>query len=151
PTGYSLDDEEWNAVAEIVRRHAQRAPLAFLVDDAYAKFGTKASQAWLKHVERMVDPALVLVAWTASKSFAQYGARVGALVAVHRDPRERERIRSALGFSCRGTWSNCNHLGQLAITALLTEKALKARADVERAGLIRLLGERVLAFNREAA
>jgi aromatic-amino-acid transaminase len=151
PTGYSLDDAEWSSVAEIVRRHAQRAPLVFLVDDAYAKFGSTTSQSWLNHVERMLDPALVLVAWTASKSFAQYGARVGALVAVHPDAKERERIHSALGFSCRGTWSNCNHLGLLAITDLLSEPALKARADAERAKLIRLLDERVSVFNREAA
>ncbi len=149
PTGYSLDDEEWSAVAEIVRRHAQKAPLAFLLDDAYAKFGAKSSQSWLNHVEKMVDPALVLVAWTASKSFAQYGARVGALVAVHPDAKERERIQNALGFSCRGTWSNCNHLGLLAITDLLSEPALKARADAERAKLVKLLDERVTAFNRE--
>lgn len=151
PTGYSLDDSEWRAVAEIVRRHAQKAPVAFLVDDAYAKFGSTASQSWLAHVERMLDPALVLVAWTASKSFAQYGARVGALVAVHPDAQERARIHNALGFSCRGTWSNCNHLGLLAITDLLSEPALKARADAERAKLTALLGERVSAFNHEAA
>jgi len=151
PTGYSLGDAEWSAVAEIVRRHAQRAPVAFLVDDAYARFGSNESQSWLAHVEPMLDPALVLVAWTASKSFAQYGARVGALVAVHPDAKERERIHNALGFSCRGTWSNCNHLGLLAITDLLSEPTLKARADGERAKLVRLLGERVGVFNREAA
>jgi aromatic-amino-acid transaminase len=150
PTGYSLDESEWSAVADVVRRHAETAPLAFLVDDAYAKFGSKGSQRWLAHVERMLDPAVMLVAWTASKSFAQYGARVGALVAVHPDEAERRRIQSALGFSCRGTWSNCNHLGLLAITDLLSEPTLKARADAERARLIRLLDERVAAFNAEA-
>lgn len=151
PTGYSLDETEWSAVADVVRRHGDKAPLAFLVDDAYAKFGSKASQSWLAHVEHMLDPVVVLVAWTASKSFAQYGARVGALVAVHPDADERRRIQNALGFSCRGTWSNCNHLGLLAITDLLSEPSLKARADAERARLVRLLDERVTAFNGEAA
>jgi aromatic-amino-acid transaminase len=99
----------------------------------------------------MIDPAVLLVAWTASKSFAQYGSRIGALVAVHSDPSQRESIRAALGFSCRGTWSNCNHLGQLAITTLLVDKELRARADREREVLIRLLGERVTAFHRETA
>ena len=98
----------------------------------------------------MLGPAVVLVAWTASKSFAQYGARVGALVALHTEADERKRIESALGFSCRGTWSNCNHLGLLAITDLLSEPALKARADAERERLIRLLDERVAIYNSEA-
>ncbi len=151
PTGYSLDDEEWTAVSEIVRRASELGPLAFLIDFAYARFGSRASQGWTRHVARMIDPAVVLVAWSASKSFAQYGSRVGALVATHPDREERERIRSALAFSCRGTWSNCNHLGLLAITDLLSEPTQRAKADSERARLIALLDERVSAFNREAS
>ncbi len=151
PTGYSLDADEWAGVAEIVRRAGERGPVAFLLDDAYARFGTAASQGWVEHAERMTDSAVVLVAWTASKSFAQYGARVGALVALHSDARQREAIRAALGFSCRGTWSNCNHLGQLAITALLVDRELRARADAEREVLLQLLRGRVDAFHCEAA
>ena len=93
----------------------------------------------------------MLVAWSASKSFAQYGARVGALLATTPDAAERTRIGNALSFACRGTWSNCNHLGLLAIAELLSEPALRTRADSERAHLIRLLDERVAVFNREAA
>jgi aromatic-amino-acid transaminase len=151
PTGYSLDADEWSGVADIVRRAGEAAPVAFLLDHAYARFGTAESRVWVEHAERMSESAAVLVAWTASKSFAQYGARVGALVAVHPEPKQREAIRAALGFSCRGTWSNCNHLGQLAITTLLVDRELRARAERERDGLVRLLRERVDAFHREAA
>ena len=151
PTGYSLDEREWAALAEIVRRHGEHAPVTLLVDLAYARFAPASAQSWIKHAERVLERCTLLVAWTASKSFAQYGARVGALVALQRDPTERTRISNALGFSCRGTWSNCNHLGLLAIADLLTEPALRARADLEREHLIRLLDERVAVFNREAA
>jgi len=151
PTGYSLDEREWEAVAGIVQRAGERAPVALLVDLAYARFGSKASQGWTRHVPSMSSTATVLVAWSASKSFAQYGARVGALLATSTDAAERTRIANALSFACRGTWSNCNHLGLLAIAELLSEPALHARADKERAHLIRLLDERVAAFNREAA
>lgn len=151
PTGYSLDDAEWSAVADVVRSAAQKGPVALLIDFAYARFGSKASQGWTRHVARIMDPAVVLVAWSASKSFAQYGARVGALVATHPDQDERVRIQNALAFSCRGTWSNCNHLGLLAITDLLSEPAQRAKADLERAHLVALLDERVRVFNREAA
>jgi aromatic-amino-acid transaminase len=150
PTGYSLDEREWEAVAGIVQRVGERAPLVLLVDLAYARFGSKASQSWTRCVPRMAAAATVLVAWSASKSFAQYGARVGALLATQPDAAERTRIGSALSFACRGTWSNCNHLGLLAIAELLSEPALRARADTERERLIRLLDERVAAFNREA-
>lgn len=150
PTGYSLDDAEWSAVADVLRSAGEKGPVAFLLDHAYARFGTEASHGWVRHAERILDSATLLVAWTASKSFAQYGARVGALVAVHPGASQRESIRAAFGFSCRGTWSNCNHLGQLAITSLLVDSELRARAQRERGTLIGLIRDRADAFNREA-
>ena len=147
PTGYSLDEAEWEAVAEIVRDAGRRGPVAFLLDHAYAKFGDEASNRWIDHIPRMLESATVLVGWTVSKSFALYGARVGALVALHRDASERERVSNALGFSCRATWSNCNHLGLLAATELLTDPDLRQRADAERAAMVSLLDERVAVFN----
>jgi len=151
PTGYSLDADEWRDVAEVVRRAGERAPVALLLDMAYARFGASGSEGWIAQADRVLETATLLVAWTASKSFAQYGARVGALVAVHPDAAERARIQNALAFACRGTWSNCNHGGQLAIAELLTDANLAAKVGVERAHLVRLLDERVQAFNREAA
>jgi aspartate/tyrosine/aromatic aminotransferase len=91
--------------------------------------------------------ATILCAWTASKAYAQYGARIGALVAIDSDPEERQRIKNALAYSCRGTWSNCNHLGMLAITELIEDPGLRARSDQEREGLRALLQERVHVFN----
>ena len=150
PTGYSLDESEWNDVVRIVRAASERAPVALLVDHAYAKFGGPGSERWVEHVAKLAGEALLLVAWTASKSFTQYGARVGALVAVHPDAAVRKRIGNALSYSCRGTWSNCNHAGMLAIGSILDDAALRARADAERARLVQLLEERVHAFNGAA-
>lgn len=150
PTGYSLDADEWSGVAEIVVRHAQRAPLTFLLDLAYLRFGSL-STPWLPALEAMSGSAQVLVAWTASKAFAQYGARIGALLAPNASPGPRQEIQNALGFACRGTWSNCNHLGMLAVTELLENPELRAKAELERERLRDLLGERVLAFNVAAA
>ena len=150
PTGYSLDDGEWQAVAASVRRAGERAPVALLIDLAYARFAATECD-WQKHLLPVLDTATLLVAWSASKSFAQYGARIGALLGVHRDAGERQRLANAFAFGCRGTWSNCNHLGQLAVAALLTEPSQKARADADRARLIALLHERVAVWNREAA
>lgn len=150
PTGYSLDEREWTEVARITRAAGAKAPVAFLVDMAYARFGTAELQRWQRHVEPVVETCTVLTAWTGSKSLAQYGARIGALVAASSDAGERERIRNALAYACRGTWSNCNHLGILAAVELLTKPALKAAVDEERQRLVALLDERVAVFNREA-
>lgn len=150
PTGYSLDAAEWRAVAAAVRSAGERAPVTLLVDLAYSRFAA-ASADWVTAIAPVLDTATLLVAWSASKSFAQYGARIGAVLATHRDPEQQQRMRAAFSFGCRGTWSNCNHLGQIAITGLLSDAAMKARADQDRARLIGLLHERVAAWNAAAA
>jgi aromatic-amino-acid transaminase len=149
PTGYSLDDREWDAIAGIVQRAGERAPVTVLVDMAYARFAANPCD-WTKHAGRMLSSATVLVAWSGSKSFAQYGARIGAVLATHRDADERKHLANAFSFGCRGTWSNCNHAGQVAVAELLTDPIHRTRIDAERHGLIRLLDERVAVWNREA-
>lgn len=150
PTGYSLNDDEWRAVADILERAGRAAPVSLLVDLAYARYGGPDSRSWVRHFERMVETSDLLVAWTASKSFTQYGARVGALIATVGDDDERRRVSNALSYSCRGTWSNCNHLGLLAITELLVDPERRARVDEQRERLRGLLDDRVAQFNRLA-
>ena len=151
PTGYTLSADEWRRVAEAVGEAGQRGPVTVLIDAAYMAFGGASATSWVGAVPSLLEHATVLVAWTASKSFAQYGARVGALIGLHRDPLELEQMGNALGYSCRATWSNCNHLGQLAVTELLTDADLIKRASAERAQLASLLQERVDAFNHHAS
>lgn len=151
PTGYSLDDKDWTSLAASLRTASRRGSVALCVDLAYARFGAAPPNHWVRHVQPLIGEIQLLAAWTASKTFAQYGARVGALVATHPGADERLRLKSALSFSCRGTWSNCNHGGMLAVTELLENAALRARADTERERLRALLNERVAAFNRAAA
>jgi len=150
PTGYSLDEGEWKAVTDALNKVGAKAPVALLIDLAYARYGAAGSERWVEWIEPVLESCTLLVAWSASKGFAQYGSRVGALLAAARNEDELTDIANALAFSCRGTWSNCNHLGILAVTRLLTDDTLRARADAGRAQLKALLDERVAVFNREA-
>lgn len=150
PTGYSLDRTEWRRVSETVARAGERGPVTVLVDAAYMEFGGAAARSWIDALPGLMRNATVLVAWTASKSLAQYGARVGALVGLHRDAGERTQIENALGYTCRSTWSNCNHLGQLAVTELLTDPELAGRVAAERSELAALLSDRIDVFNEHA-
>lgn len=151
PTGYSFDDDEWRAIVEIVGRAAARGPIALVLDIAYARYGATDLSHVLDPVLELAGKALIMFAWSASKSFTEYGQRVGALVAVCPDPVERQRIQSALSYSCRGTWSNCNAGGMAAITRVLTDPELRARVDRERAGLKALLDRRVARWNELAS
>ena len=151
PTGYSLDEHDWGALAGVLAEASERQRLTVLVDLAYARYGSGDPRAWARHLEPLLGRATLLVAWSASKAFTQYGARVGACVALEAEAEERERVRSAMGAYCRGSWSNCNHLGMLAVSECLRDAELAVRIERERAGLRSLLADRALAFTRLAA
>lgn len=150
PTGYSFDDEEWERVVSVIERESARGPIALVLDVAYARYGAADLSRMVEQVTRLSGKAMLLFAWSSSKSFAQYGLRVGALCAVTSDPKERARVQNALTFSCRGTWSNCNAAGMSAITRVLTEPELRAAVDGERSALKSILDRRVARWNELA-
>jgi aromatic-amino-acid transaminase len=150
PTGYSLDERDWRELAQVLSEAAERQRLTVLLDLAYARYGAGDPRAWLRHLVPLLGGATLLAAWSASKAFLQYGARVGACVALEADATERERVRSAFKASCRGSWSNCNHLGMLAITECLLDPELSARVAREREELRALLARRAALFTRLA-
>jgi aromatic-amino-acid transaminase len=148
PTGYSMTDDEWRAVVERISRRASQGAVTLLVDCAYFLFGgARDPRAFLAHLRPLVGKAGLLFAWSASKSFTQYGLRVGALIACVSDPGERAMVESALSYSCRGTWSNCNRGGLTAVTRMLVDPDTARACSVERAALAGLLRQRVDAFN----
>jgi aromatic-amino-acid transaminase len=150
PTGYSMTHDEWRAVAERLAAHAAHGPVSLLVDCAYLPYAPRDPHAVLHHVRSLLGRATILFAWSASKAFTHYGLRVGALVACVADEKERTMVGSALSYSCRGTWSNCNRGGLSAITRLLTEEEMARACAAERGELRRLLRSRVDAFNARA-
>jgi aromatic-amino-acid transaminase len=150
PTGYSMNERDWRTAVESIARHAERGPVAVLLDAAYAAYGRHGVSTALAALEGLLGRAVLLVAWSASKTFTHYGIRVGSLVAVLPDATERQRTKAALGYASRGTWSNCNHGGMEAVTRLLREPALAAEVASERAALVKLLDQRVALFNELA-
>jgi aromatic-amino-acid transaminase len=150
PTGYSMRPAEWRAVVERIGAYADKVPVALLVDCAYSAYGPGDPRAFLAELLPLLGKAALLFAWTASKTFTHYGLRVGALVACLAEPEERRAVMSAMSFSCRGTWSNCNSGGLAAITRLLTDKELARACNEERARYVGMLGSRVKTFNQLA-
>ncbi|MFO0591773.1 MAG: aminotransferase class I/II-fold pyridoxal phosphate-dependent enzyme [Polyangiaceae bacterium] len=150
PTGYSLDASEWSDVATAVAGASSKGPITVAIDGAYALYGARALTSDRDRILKMAEHAQVVFAWSASKSFTQYGSRVGALVAFCPDETDRKRVAAALSFACRGTWSTCNSSGMSAITRALVEPELRARVDAERAELKALLDRRVATWNEHA-
>jgi aromatic-amino-acid transaminase len=151
PTGYSMRASEWDAVRHSLESVAAKVPTTLLVDVAYWLYGSGDPRAFLQHLLPLSGKAALAFAWSASKSFTSYGSRVGALVVADPDADRRKRTFDALSYSCRGTWSNCNHLGMLAITRLLTDPSASARVNAERDAAKAQLDARVRAFNAAAS
>jgi aromatic-amino-acid transaminase len=148
PTGYSFDREEWQAVCGAVDELGDLGPITLCLDIAYARFGAPGGiDVMLDEVLRLVPRALVTFAWSASKTFLEYGLRVGALIAVHPDDTERRKVQNALVYSCRGTWSNVNAGGMAGLSQLLHSADQRARVDRERSGFVELLARRVARWN----
>jgi aromatic-amino-acid transaminase len=150
PTGYSMTDDEWRRVVECVSARAAEGPVTLLVDLAYFQYGVRDPRAFLRHLRPLVGRAAVLFAWSASKSFTLYGLRVGALIACVGSDAERAMVESALSYSSRGTWSNCNRGGMVAITRLLADAELARACAAQREQFKTLLLARVDDFNRRA-
>ena len=150
PTGYTMTDEEWRALVECVAKHAARGAVTLVVDCAYLLYSVREPRTLAPLLRPLLGKAPVLFAWSASKSFTQYGLRVGALVACIADAKERAMVGAALSYSCRGTWSNCNRGGLAAVTRMLADPELARACSVERDALKAGLHARVEAFNRGA-
>lgn len=150
PTGYSMTHDEWRQVVQVLLKHSDR-PVTLLVDMAYWLYaGTDDPRAFQADLVPLLGKVGLLFAWSGSKSFTHYGLRMGALIACVPDEKARAATAAALAYSCRGTWSNCVRGGMVGLTKLLSEPALKAACDGERAALKSLLMKRVQAFNAYA-
>jgi aromatic-amino-acid transaminase len=152
PTGYSMSRSEWSAVTAALLARAEAGPITVLIDLAYFLYGAADDpRGFLDAVEPLLGRVGLLFAWSASKSFTQYGLRVGALVACEPDRSAREATAAALSFSCRGTWSNCSRGGMTAITRVLADPGMRSACDADRDQARDLLMRRVHAFNEAAS
>ncbi len=150
PSGYSMSEDDWRRTAKALADASARGPVSVVLDLAYTVFAEAGASRALAALAPVADRVLILLCWSASKTFLQYGQRVGALVAVATDEAEREELAAALSFASRGTWSNCNHGGLEAVTRLLADPALRASVDAERRSVLDLLARRVDEWNRLA-
>ncbi len=139
PSGVDPDQETWAAIGEIVVERE----LFPLVDFAYQGFGfgLREDADWLTGLAR---PGLeFLVCSSFSKNFALYNERVGALTLVAADAARVSAALTHLKVAIRANYSNPPAHGADVVETILNDPELKARWEVELAGMRdRLLGNR---------
>jgi aromatic-amino-acid transaminase len=143
PTGFTLDDRDWAALVGLLHHAASRGdPIVLLLDVSYLEFAAdpERERRMLHHLADLPANVLVTVAWSASKAYAVYGWRTGALVAASRDTSTLADLERVCAATVRGTWGNPPRPGMLlverihAMASVAEDRAAMRAALAERAG-----------------
>ncbi len=135
PTGYSLSDDDWNKVVDVLNTAATGDKKVILfVDAAYVDFAgdPKEYRSFLPILEKLNEKVLPIIGYSASKTFTMYGMRCGAMICLAPTKEIADEFKLLNEFSSRGTWSNCNKSSQVLIDKIYKDEKLLAEVDKER-------------------
>lgn len=127
PTGIDPTAAQWGAIADAV---AARGVLPIL-DFAYQGLGDGLVEDAASLRAFLATGGEVLVAASASKNFALYDERVGALAIVAADPAAAAAILTHAKVAIRAAWSNPPGHGGEIVTEILGDDALRAQWELE--------------------
>lgn len=154
PTGYTMKDEDWDAVIPFLMNCAddKSKKITVLLDTAYMDYAgnPQETRSYLKKFEGLPDNMLVTMAYSMSKSFMVYGMRSGALVGISGSEEIIEEFEAINSASCRGVWSNCNRGAQKLLADIHCDPVLKSKIDDERNKYTKLVKDRAEIFVNEA-
>ena len=126
PTGYTLKDSEWDEVFAFVNEVGEEGyPVVLLHDIAYLDYnpqGYDKAREVLSRYAGLHENILGLIAFSGSKAFSSYGLRIGAQIALSKNPEVIEDFRHANQVSSRAKWSNPTKIGVSLVEKLLGDK-----------------------------
>lgn len=151
PTGYSLTDDEWEAVKAHFIQKAEENPeyrIILLCDIAYIDFAGQDESArnFMKILTGMPENVLVLYAFSASKGYTMYGLRNGALLCAAPTEAIADEFAASCAFSNRGTWSNGTHAAMTTLAKIISDDDLRADFEAEQDKYRHILQARAKAF-----
>ena len=153
PTGYSLSDEDWDAVLAAVREQAKAGKrISILVDIAYIEYsGTKEeTRGFMEKFADLPENIFVMFAFSMSKAYTFYGQRTGAIVGLSASRAVMDEFADINKFSSRATWSNINRGAMALLATIQQDAALLAQYEKEREALYQIVRSRGALFMQEA-
>ena len=154
PTGYSITDDEWDNVLQVIKDQLKNPDkrITLLVDIAYLDYAgdSSTSRAFLKKFSNLPANFLAILAFSMSKSFTMYGQRTGAMIGIASDKAVIDEFTNANLLTCRATWSNINRGAMGLLATIYKDKALLAQVEQERSGFYHFIKERADIFMQEA-
>ena len=142
PTGYSIKNNEWEELVRFINEDCDNKEVIILNDIAYIDYSFNLNNVkdYFKILDNLNDNALLVIAYSCSKTFTSYGMRLGAAIVLHKDENLLEEIFNAYDKSCRVYWSNSNN-GAMTNVANLINNHLE-EFNKEKDIYINLLKER---------
>ncbi|MGD9887216.1 MAG: pyridoxal phosphate-dependent aminotransferase, partial [Bacilli bacterium] len=109
PTGYSLTKEEILKIVNFL--NSQSIPILLIYDAAYLDFSFEDRdfvRTKFQLFNQLNENIVVGIAFSASKTFAVYGQRLGAQILIGKNHDMINDLYNAANFTARNNWSNCN-------------------------------------------
>lgn len=127
PTGIDPTAAQWRVIAEAVAAHS----LLPILDFAYQGLGDGLVEDAASLRAFLATGCEILVAASASKNFALYDERVGALAIVAEDKEAAAAILTHAKVAIRAAWSNPPGHGGEIVAEILSDDALRAQWEGE--------------------
>lgn len=135
PTGYTMTNEEWKELVDIINEISNDGtPVILLHDMAYIDYdyrGFEATRNNMRLYQKLNDSVLVVMAFSGSKTLALYGVRIGAQVAVSKNKEHIEDFNRANKFSSRAKWSNTTNLGANLVAKVMLDENMRLEFERE--------------------
>ncbi len=152
PSGYSMTDEEWDEVINFLEDMAKTVPVVLLNDIAYMDYSASAQQLKnrFKRLGELSENLICVLAFSTSKTFTNYGMRVGAQVILSKDKEMANKFAKACTFSARGTWGTVSNSGMKMFSSVVLKTDILKSFISEKFEIQDILRQRHEAFNQEA-
>ena len=148
PTGFCMEDEDYDRLIDVAKNNPNNN-FVYFMDVAYYDFYNTNPDIIRKRYIKLKDVpsnALVLFAFSGSKSFGLYGLRIGALVCMSKNKEEVLAFKDANDFSCRAKWSSSSKLGISIIEKLVLDDNYRHSYEEEVKNVCSMLESRSVAF-----
>ena len=153
PTGYSLSEEDWKNVLDVVKAETKGGKrVSILVDIAYIDYAGEKNETrkFMKQFGGLPANIFVMFAFSMSKGYTLYGQRTGAIIGLSSDKEVIDEFTNCSKFSSRATWSNINRGAMSVLTTIQQDAALLESFETERDAIYQTIRERAAVFMDEA-
>jgi len=154
PTGYSLSEEDWDAVLDVFKAQTAKGDkkISLLVDIAYIDYAGEKNETrkFMKKFGNLPDNIFVMFAFSMSKGYTMYGQRTGALIGLSANKAIIDEFANITKHSSRATWSNINRGAMTVLSKIQQDPALLAQFEKERDEYYQVIRERGAIFMNEA-